>query len=126
MSEGESGNEPEHWLTNETTSDWIGTPHERVYLRNEWVAASPFSPTDEFVKAGAIVAETLPGDWTVIITGGTFRSHDLKHLADLETKRINLDFYFQRPGFSYLTDVIDEVEKELKDTPGEGNGGDDA
>lgn len=115
MSEAESGNETEHWITNETTSDWLETPHECVHIRDEWVIASPFSPTGDLVKAGAVVAEALPGDWTVILTGGTYRGHDLRHLADLEAKRINLDFYYQRPGFDHLTDVIEDVKRALDD-----------
>ncbi|WP_435180449.1 hypothetical protein [Halorussus sp. AFM4] len=115
MPASETDDESEHWLANETPTDWIETPDERVYIRDEWVIESPTSPTEKLVKAGAIVTTALPGDWTIIITGGAIRAQDVQYLADLERKRINLDFYFQRPGFGYLADIIDEVEQDMRD-----------
>lgn len=116
MSASETDDESEHWLAKETSTDWIEASNERVYIRDRWVIESPTSPTEELVKAGAIATKALPGDWTIIITGGAIRPDDVQYLADIERKRINLDFYFLRPGFSYLANIIDEVKQEMSGT----------
>lgn len=108
----------EHWLTSETPADWVDTTHERVYFRDETSMTSPFTPAEELVEAGGTVAEALPGEWTVVITGGSYRGYDVQYRAEFHKQRINLDFYFPRPGFGYLDNIIDEVKDGMDDSPG--------
>lgn len=116
MTSKESNSADEHWLTSENTADWLETAHERVYFRNERVASHPLASTGELVKAGAVLTEALPGEYTVIITGGIARGYDMKYLADSDTNRINLDVYFLRPGFDHFVDLINEAKSDLDGT----------
>jgi hypothetical protein len=116
MTAEEDDSTEEHWLTSERPADWLATDNERVYLRDEVVAYHPSAPTDELVKAGAIVAEALPGEWTVVITGGFVRGYDIRYVAEFERQRINLDVWFRRPGFQHLGDLIAEVKRKSDDS----------
>lgn len=97
----------QHWLLTETPDDWIGTDHERIYFRQPY-----FEDKDEYITAGEKIAEAFP-EWTVIITGGRFRSHDVRYYAHAKTKRILLDFYLVNPGIQYLDCIIRDISQEI-------------
>lgn len=112
MVETDDHSDEAYWLETETPDDWVETPHEQVYFRDETPKVVLVSTLD-LIKAGVLMAKELPGDWTVIITAGPFRGYDVEYSAYYEAKRIHLDFYSARPGFQYLTDIIDEVKQGL-------------
>lgn len=116
MTADEDDSTEEHWLTSEAPADWLATDNERVYLRDEVVIHHPPALNDELVEAGATVAEALPGEWTVVVTGSIFHEHDIKYVADFERQRINLDVWYPQPGFQHLDDLIAEVKRDLDDS----------
>jgi len=114
MIEKDDPSDETHWLETEAPADWVSTPHEQVYLRDGSPTVMMISTID-LIKAGVLVAKELPGDWTVIITAGPYRGYEVNYTAHCEARRIHLDFYSARPGFQFLTDIVDDVKQELDD-----------
>jgi hypothetical protein len=121
MVETDDHSDETYWLETETSDDWVSTPHEQVYFRDETPKMMLVSTLD-LIKAGALVAKALPGNWTVVITAGPYRGHDVEYDTLYDARRIHLDFYSARPGFQYLPDIIDDVKQGLGDASGEGMG----
>lgn len=112
MSAEENDSDDTYWLETETPDDWVSTAHHQVYFRKTAPTAMEVS-TRDLVKAGALVAKALPGDWTTIITVGPYRGHDVEYAVEDEAQRVHLDFYSVRPGFRYLNTIIKEVKQGL-------------
>jgi hypothetical protein len=114
MISNDQNTEESEWIEIENPGDWISTAHEKVYFRDESPRRTMVS-TPSLIKAGAIVAKALPGEWTVIITAGPYRGYDVRYNADCESQRVYLDFYSPRPGYQYLGEVIDDVKQVWDD-----------
>jgi len=108
-------------IPNGNTTDWIATPHDRVYYR---------STGDKFRRGeftfAKWIADHIP-EWTVIITAGPYRGYDIRHDIDPDRNLIHLDFYspgmrIYGPGIehrpehplvehaeSVLTEIVDAI-----------------
>lgn len=93
------------WLEVESASAWEPTDHERVYARSEADA--------EFVRASVKeFADAFP-EYDIVVTGGPYRSYDVRYEKIEEPKRINLDFYSVRPGHHRLDEVQARLEASM-------------
>lgn len=74
-------------IADENPDDWIATTNDRVYYR---------SKTDQFGRGEHAFAEWLAGyleGWTIVITMGPYRSHDIRHDVHPDSQLVHLDMY---------------------------------
>lgn len=107
--------------------EWVATDHDRVYYKSE---ADRFG-RGEFALA-KFVADHIPG-WTVLITMGPYRTHDLAYEVRLDEQVINLDCYSagmavfgpdisyreEHPAVEHAEALIHDIAKGIKDGGGE-------
>lgn len=104
------------WLRTEGPEDWESTSRENVYFRNESdTYKSPVQRSGGSVKEAACYIGEAYHDWTIVVTRGPYRMHDVKYRADPESKRIHLDYYSIRPGTDYSQRVIQDITRSIKD-----------
>lgn len=102
-------------ITDEATDEWIATSHDRVFYRSKgdkWNRG-------EYALA-KFIADHIPG-WTVVITMGPDRRHDI-HYEVHSDGLIHLDCYSvgmvaYDPGFPPRTQhpVVEHAESILQD-----------
>lgn len=118
--------EETHWFENESSDDWMSTSHEDVYFRDGTPKVLPSINTRDLVIASAGVGKALPGDWTVVVTAGPHRGHDVEYVVDPENNRLHLDFYSVRPGYHHIPDLIEDVKQDISDATEAEEGGEQA
>jgi hypothetical protein len=102
-------------ITDETTDEWVSTSHDRVFYRSEG---------DEWKRGeyalAKFLADHIPG-WTVVITMGPYRGHDI-HYEVHSDGLIHLDCYSvgmvaYDPGFPPRTQhpVVEHAESIIHD-----------
>lgn len=64
-------------------------------------------------ETGETIAKAFPS-FTVWVTGGPYRFYDVRHAVDVKKKIISIDFYSVRPGFSYIPEIVMEIQEFLK------------
>ena len=102
-----------NWLESEAFDDWVTTSHDRVYFRDGGVFALPSVESENLLKAGAAVAESVPEEWSVVVTAGPYRGYDVHYEVHDDKRLIYLDFYSVRPGYHHLADVIEDIQEAL-------------
>lgn len=96
-----------HWTETESPDQWVETAHDRVFGRN---GSDAQHATHDAVYE---FADGFP-DWTIVVTGGPYRSHDVKYRTQDPSDIIHLDFYSVRPGYGRLDEVADDVRAYLQ------------
>ena len=74
-------------ISEEDTDEWIATSHDRIFYRS----GGDVWHRGEYALA-KFVADHIPG-WTVVITMGPYRGHDLHYEIHAEDQLIHLDCY---------------------------------
>jgi hypothetical protein len=110
-------------IPDEVTDEWIATSHDRVFFRSKddkWNGG-------ESVLA-KFIADHIPG-WTVVITMGPHRRHDI-HYVVLREGLIHLDCYSgamvgydtgipprtQHPVVEHVESIIHDIAQDIKES----------
>jgi hypothetical protein len=111
-------------ITDEATDEWVSTNHDRVFYRSdgdEWNRG-------EYALA-KFITDHIPG-WTVVITMGPYRGHDIRHEVHPDDKLIHLDCYSagmirsapghssrtQHPMEEYAESLLDDIAQLIRDS----------
>lgn len=119
-------------ISDDSTDEWISTDHDRVFYRSKghrWNRGE--------LALAKFVADQFPG-WTVVITMGPYRPHDVSYDIFPDDRLIHLDVYSVglvqkdpeasiRPGSSIVElaeSVVLEIAKLIGDSDAEIDGSD--
>jgi len=111
-------------ISDEDTEEWIATSHDRVFYRSEGDVWN----RGEHALA-KFVANHIPA-WTVVITMGPYRRHDIRHEIHTEDQLIHLDCYSvammaydadsqprtRHPVVEYAESLIQDVAQLINDS----------
>jgi len=114
-------------IANESSSDWLATDHKRVYYR---------SMADQWNRGEAELARAVAeqfDEWTVVITMGPYRPHELAHELIQDDQVIHLDCYAagmvvygpdiehrpQHPAIEHGPDLIRDIAQDIKNVESE-------
>jgi len=110
-------------IADETTDEWIATSHDRVFYR---------SKGDKWNRGehalAKFIADHIPG-WTVVITMGPYRGHDI-HYEVHSAGVIHLDCYSvgmvacgpgfpqraQHPVVEHAESIIHDIAQAIKES----------
>jgi hypothetical protein len=111
-------------ISEEDTDEWIATSHDRVFYRS----GGDVWHRGEYALA-KFVANHIPG-WTVIITMGPYRGHDLHYEIHAKDQLIHLDCYSvgmvaydpsfpprtQHPVVEHAESLIHDIAQAIKES----------
>lgn len=108
-------NPDDDWLRTENPDEWEPTARENVFFRDESDAKeSVVQRSGGSVEEAACHIGEAYHEWTIVVTRGPYRMHDVMYRADPESKRIHLDYYSIRPGTDHTEAVIQDITRSLK------------